>query len=365
MDFSRITLAPLAAYELMNGGSGRALNMNKAIPTIKDVAEAAGVSKSTVSRCLNDPSMVRPSTLERVQKAIAEIGYIMDATASEYSRKQSSFVSLLIPSVRSSLFANLTDGVESVANAAGLTVLIGQHQYSAVKERALLESWMQRRLCGLIVTGLFDSNLDLLPRFKALDIPCVITYERMKSLDCNYAGIDNPEAASRAIEYLISLNHKRIAVVIASGQFRRARKRLEGVIAALKRNGLAILPEYIIETVPTILNGSEAAMRLLSLPKPPTAIFCVGDALAMGAMASIKESGRRIPEDISVIGFDDADFAAYCDPPLTTVRIPSFQMGELAMKIIHELKDGKSDVTRMYKLPTELILRKSCGICRE
>ena len=339
--------------------------MSKALPTIKDVAQLAGVSKATVSRCLNSPSKVRPATLAKVQEAIAETGYIMDATASEYSRKQSSFVSLLIPSVRSSLFANLTDGVESVANTEGLTVLIGQHQYSAEKERALLESWLQRRLCGLIVTGLFDSNLGLLPKFQDLEIPCVIVYERMPQQDCNSAGVDNMEASAQAIEYLISLNHRRIAVVIGPTRIRRARKRLEGVMAALERNGLDIPPEYIIETVPTILNGNEAAIRLLSLETPPTAVFCVGDALAMGAMAAIKDHGLRIPDDMSVIGFDDADFAAYCDPPLTTVRIPSFQMGELAMKIIHELKDGKPGVTRMYKLPTEIILRKSCGICKQ
>ena len=339
--------------------------MNKALPTIKDVASLAGVSKATVSRCLNDPSKVRPATLTRVQKAISETGYIMDATASEYSRKQSSFVSLLIRRSGVPLFANLTDGVESVANTQGLTVLIGQHQYSAEKERALLESWLQRRLLGLIVTGLFDSNLDLLSKFKVLDIPCVIVYERMPQQDCNSAGVDNMEASAQAIEYLISLKHERIAVVIGPTRIRRARKRLEGVMAALKRNGLGIPPEYIIETVPTILNGNEAATRLLSLDTPPTALFCVGDALAMGAMAAIRESGRRIPEDISVIGFDDADFAAYCDPPLTTVRIPSFQMGELAMKIIDEVKDGKPGVTRMYKLPTEIILRKSCGICKQ
>ena len=339
--------------------------MNKAIPTIKDVAKMAGVSKATVSRCLNSPSLVKPSTLERVKNAIAETGYIMDATASEYSRKQSSFVSLLIPSVRSSLFANMTDGVESVANAEGLTVLIGQTQYSAEKERALLKSWMQRRLCGLIVTGLFDSNLDLLPKFKEFDVPCVITYESVKDNDFNYAGVDNFEAAVQAIEYLISLKHRKIAVVIGPTQIRRARKRLEGVMDAMQKHGLKIPPEYIIETTPTVLNGSEAAARLLSLNSPPTAIFCVGDALAMGAMASIKESGLNIPQDISVIGFDDADFAAYCDPPLTTVRIPSFKMGELAMQIIHELKDGKSSATKLFKLPTEIILRKSCGICRQ
>ena len=194
-----------------------------------------------------------------------------------------------------------------------------------------------------------------------MGIPTVVTYEILSGDDINYVGLDNFEAAYRATEYLLSLGHRKIATIMGpfSG-IRRARRRLEGYISALEKNGIERRSEYILESEPTLLDGKEGAARLLSLDEPPTAVFCAGDALAMGAITEMKACGLKVPGDVSIMGFDDIEFAGFCDPALTTIKLPSYEMGRLAMKVIVDSGTANSQF-RQYKLQTDLVIRASCA----
>jgi DNA-binding LacI/PurR family transcriptional regulator len=140
----------------------------------------------------------------------------------------------------------------------------------------------------------------------------------------------------------------------------RARRRLEGYRSALERNGLIFDPNLVLERMPTLKEGKEAMAELLSLPDRPSAVFAASDMLALGAMAAVKEAGLRIPQDVSVAGFDDIDFAAYCDPPLTTVRVPAREMGEAAVSMLVDMIEGRCKDPQRVTLPTEVVIRESC-----
>jgi len=337
------------------------MGLRKKVPSMHDVAVLADVSKATVSRCVNSPHIVQPATLQRVVAAMNQLGYEGNRAKPDAFPESTAIVALMIPTVRSSLFAETTYGVEKIARAHNHHVLIGNSQYSAENERAFLELWLKLPLRGLILTGFFDSNRDLVHKFAGRGIPCVVTYETLANDGVNYVGVDNFEASYRATAYLMSLGHHNIASILGpfSG-IRRTRRRLDGYVAALAGGGIDRRDDYIIETEPTLRDGKEAAARLLSLDEPPTAIFCAGDALAMGAIAQIKDAGLKVPDDLSVMGFDDIDFAAFCDPPLTTVKLPSYEMGQLAMKVLLDTgRTGKQH--RQYRLKTDLVIRHSCA----
>lgn len=326
-----------------------------------DVAALAHVSKATISRYLNSPSDVSPHTRQKIAEAIKKTGYMLRRGGCHYAKNIRPIVALMIPTVRSSLFASTTFGVEKTARKNGFHVLIGNTHYSAEIERDLLDLWLDLPLSGVILTGFFESNRDLVNKFMDLGIPCTVTYEVLPDDSISYVGIDNFEAARRATDYLLSLGHVNIATIMGpfSG-IRRTRRRLEGYRHSLESHGISVRPDYIIETEPTLLHGKEATARLLALSEPPTAIFCAGDALAMGAIAQAKEVNLDVPQDISIMGFDDIEFAAVCSPPLTTVRLPSYQMGQLAMNIILDSFKGNGQ-PRQYKLETDVVIRASCS----
>jgi DNA-binding LacI/PurR family transcriptional regulator len=194
------------------------------------------------------------------------------------------------------------------------------------------------------------------------NIHCVVTYENLEDSDINYIGIDNFKAAYDATNYLISLRHKRIGLII--GPYRkmgRLLKRFKGYKQALKDRSIEFDPSLVISTEPGLLEGKQAMHQMLSLPEPPTAVFAVSDHLAIGALSSIKQAGLQVPGDISLVGFDGVELAAYCDPPLTTVRVPAREMGRLAARVLMELISNKARQTLQYCLDVDLIIRKSCS----
>jgi DNA-binding LacI/PurR family transcriptional regulator len=179
-----------------------------------------------------------------------------------------------------------------------------------------------------------------------------------KNIHC--VGFDNFKAAYQAAEYLISLGHKRIGLIVGPfSRIDRVKLRLEGYRKALEVNGIPYDPSLVVENDYTLLDGKEAMHRLCSLPERPTAIFAASDVLAMGALSAACERRLKVPQDISIVGFDDIDIAAFCVPPLTTVRVPAYEMGDLAMKILLEKIEGGSAGITQYSLETNLVIRAS------
>lgn len=343
-------------------GEGFEVNLVSKKLTMQDIADLAGVSKATVSRCIHSPHLVRPEKRQRIREIIESHHYVYDAIAGDLSRKRSSVIGLIIPTIKSSIFASSTHGIQEYARQNGFSVLIGNSNYDPESEAALLKLFQQRRVAGLILTGITTGVKDLLGELGRGGIPCVVTWETVDNDSISYAGFDNFKAAFTMTEYLIRLQHRRIGLIIGPySRVGRVRLRLEGYRAALEAHGIAFDQSLVMERGYTLMEGKEAMARLLSKPLRPTAVFAASDVLAMGALAAARERGIKVPEDVSVAGFDDIDFAAYCIPALTTIRVPAYEMGQLAVKVLLDLIEGDTGEIRQYCLDTDLIIRGSCA----
>ena len=330
--------------------------------TIQDIAKAAGVSKATVSRAIHSPQLVKRNTLDRIQLIMESRDYVYDAVAGDLARKKSSIIGLIIPTIKNSIFSSTVYGIQQKAEEYGYTTIIGNSNYDMETEIRLMKLFQQRRVAGLIVTGLSAGSLKRIESLVQQEVPSVVTWELPDSDTVSFAGFDNFKAAYSMTEYLIRLKHLRIGLIIGPyTRIDRARKRFEGYLAALKNHGIVYDPDLIVESNYTIIDGKEGMHRLLSLTERPTAVFAVSDVLAMGALSAIKEKGLNVPKDISLAGFDDIEFAAFLDPPLTTVKIPAYEMGQLAVKALFDLINSGSKSIKQYRLSTDLIIRESCG----
>ena len=330
--------------------------------TMKDMAELAGVSATTVSRVFHSPKMVKSETRERVLHICKQNKYVYNATAGDLSRKNSTVVGMIVPTTKNSVFGDSIQGVQEKAQELGYSIMIGNSNYDNRAERKLLQRFRERQVAGLILAGFTFGQERFTKNLIESGIPCIVTSERLDDQSMSYVGYDNQKAAYTVTEYLIGLKHRRIALLIGPcSKMSRVKKRLEGYKLALEDHGIPYDPSQVIEREPTLIDGKEAMGVLLSLKKRPTAVFAASDWLAIGGLAAIKERGLRVPEDISLAGFDDIDIAAYCDPPLTTVRIPAYEMGRIAMRALAEIIKNDESGVRQYCLDTDLIVRESCA----
>ena len=334
--------------------------MNKL--TMKHIAEMAAVSTTTVSRVFHSPQLVRSETRDRVLRISKKNKYIYNATAGDLSRKSSKVLGVLIPTAKNSIFGNSITAIQEAAQENGFSIMLGNTHYDSGIEKNLLQRFQERQIAGLILTGFNLGQEPFIKELVEMGIPCVVIWEKLDNNMISYVGFDNFKATFTMTEYLIGLKHKRIGLLIGPfTKMGRVTKRLEGYMSALEKNGIPFDPSLVIEREPTLIDGKEAMGVLLSLPEPPTAVFAASDWLAIGGLAAIKERGLHVPEDISLAGFDDIDVAAYCDPPLTTMRVPAYEMGQQAMSVLLEMINNNGTAIRQYCLETDLIIRKSCS----
>ncbi|MGO9116272.1 MAG: LacI family DNA-binding transcriptional regulator [Desulfomonilaceae bacterium] len=329
--------------------------------TMQDIAALAGVSVATVSRAIHTPQFVRSKTRERVLSIIEKHGYVYNAAAGDFSRNKSTVIGLLIPTTEAPLFASTILAIQERANDKGYSILLGNTQYDYQTESNLLQRFEERRLAGVILTGFNIGQENRVKKLADSGVPCFIIWEKPDNPALSYVGLDNYRAAYSMTNYLASLHHTRIGLMIGLyTKVGRVRKRYEGFMACLKDLGLECRPEWIVETVPTLQGGKDSMSRILSLQDRPTAIFAASDVLAIGALAAVRAAGLRVPEDLSLAGFDDIEFAAYCDPPLTTVRVPGYEIGRIAVDMLLEGIERNSTQARHCCLDTEIIVRGSC-----
>jgi DNA-binding LacI/PurR family transcriptional regulator len=326
----------------------------------------AGISKSTVSRAINTPHLVRRETLQRIQKVMDERHYVYDAIAGELSSKKNApALGLITPTIRVPAFAEMASAIQEKAQERGYSIIFANSQYNLETETELLNLFLQRRVSGIILTG--SSNKKKLAKFLTdRRIPYVFVWETIDDASISFIGYDNFKSSYDMTEYLINLNHERIGLITGpSLRIERIKQRLDGYIATLKNYHIAYDPSMVVVRNDTHLDGKDAARKLLAQSRPPTAIAVAASPLvAIGALAGIKDKGLKVPEDISIIALGDIEYAADCDPPLTTMRIPALQMGGLAVTVLLDMiEQGQTD-SRQYCLDTDLIIRKSCCACR-
>ncbi|HUF38431.1 MAG TPA: LacI family DNA-binding transcriptional regulator [Anaerolineales bacterium] len=328
--------------------------------TLEMIAETAGVSRSTVSRVVNDHPNVRPEVRERVQKVINETGYQPHAAARSLASRRTHMLGLVIPRSVQHFFSDpyfprLTQGIAEACNAADYTLSLFL-LHTADDEKKLIPRISRRgMLDGIIIqsTHLRDS---VIPDISEGQVPFLVAGRPMNAPNASFIDVDNVSGAMKAVQHLIGLGRRRIATVAGSPDTAAGLDRLTGYRRALKENGLAIDEDLITAGDFTEPGGYEAAGRLLE--RQPDAIFCGSDMMAVGVLRRLKEAGVRVPEEISIVGYDDLPPARLTDPPLTTIRQPIRRFGVRAVQTLTEMVSHPNQgQVRVILDATELVVR--------
>jgi len=329
--------------------------------SIKDVARIAGVSTATVSRAIATPDKVSIKSRQRVNKAIEQTGYVTNTLARNFRRRRTNMVLVLIPDICNPFFAEVIKGIEHTAHKHDYHVLLGDTQYDPNSEKAYAQLIAQRQADGIITLGEripFDHKKGLSevdPQWPPLAMAC----EYHESIPLPTVCIDNFQASFEAISHLTQLGHRHIAYINGPSHSPICEDRLKGYQQAMQAIHIKPQSEWIEEGNFSMASGEQAMKRLLKLDTPPTAVFAANDEMAIGAMSAIKAQGLNIPKDISVIGFDDIDYAQYSDPPLTTIRQPTHLLGENVMQQMLSLLENNSVDEQHIVLEHKLIVRAS------
>jgi LacI family repressor for deo operon, udp, cdd, tsx, nupC, and nupG len=316
-------------------------------PRMEDIARLAGVSVSTVSRALAGSPKVTPETRARIEAAVRATGYVVNQVAQGLRLQRSRQLLVLLPTIANPFFAEVVQGVEEAAQAAGHGVLVGSTEGDAEREAALARQLLTGGVDGLILlTGRVPPALDL----AAYRDQVVAVSETIEGAGLPVIGIDNEAAAAAAMAHLRGLGHARIAHIGGPPGNVLTAQRLRGWRRGLPA-GEAMEPVFGDFTM---ASGEAAMQRLLARGPRPSAVFCANDEMAIGAMKAAREAGLLVPGDISIVGFDDISFAAFTDPPLTTIHQPRRAFGRAAVAV---LLAGAAPET----LGFELVVRGSAG----
>jgi len=341
----------------------RLLHKNNGATTIKDIAAIAGVSTATVSRAISSPEKVRSETRDRIVAIMRKHHFVADGLAMGLASHQSRTIGLIIPTIANSIYASSTQAIQKRVQAEGYTVLVGISEFSTKGEAELVHRLLERRVDGLILTGATREQ-DLYDKVVHNNVPFVITWQLAGSNRQPAISFDNYKAALPAVEHLLALGHQRVGLICGRTDVNdRAFERRRAYEECLTRHGLAIDKRLIHECEFEMFQGRTAMSRMIALPDPPTAVFCANDIQAVGAIAACHDANLVVPQDISIIGFDDLPIAQCTVPPLTTIRVPAYEMGTRAADALIDAIRGQGEVETL-ELPTDLILRHSTTTCK-
>jgi LacI family transcriptional regulator len=331
---------------------------NPGQPTLEDVARAAKVSTATISRSINEPDKVATATRERIQEAIHKLGYTPNVGGRILASRRSNTVGAIIPTMSNSMFAGGLQAFQQVLAESGVTMLVASSGYDAAEELRQIRSLMTHGADGLLLIGAVRP--DETTRFLRMrNIPCVLAWSYHNDDDRVFAGFDNIKAARLITRQVLDLGHRRIAMIAgdATGND-RARDRIEGVKRAIKNHHSQARLTAVLETPYSIQNGSDAFEQLMSDPNPPSAVVCGNDVLAAGAILRAREKGIKVPDNVSITGFDDISLASVVTPALTTIRVPQLEMGQAAARLLLEQLRSETKPTSI-EFDTQIVFRES------
>lgn len=334
--------------------------------SIEDIARVAGVSHSTVSRALHDSPLISESTRARIQSLAREMGYTPNAIAQSLHTRQTSSIGLVITSIADPFLNDVVNGVEEIASAHGFSVLLSTSHNDAEQEMEVIERFRRRRVDGILVASSRLTSA-YTERLVQLQVPTVLINSQAESPDglLHWVAVDDYQGAKLAIEHLLQLKHRAIGYLSVGSRPRSAHQRLEGYQSALAEAGLVGREAWVLSVPGTqaspeedVLAGQQGLPSLLTAGV--TAVFCANDMIAIGALQACRERGIAVPEQLSVIGFDDIMVASYVTPALTTIRQPKAELGRLATRTLLDLFDNRP-VYNHTLLPT-LTVRASTGV---
>lgn len=353
--------------------------------TIVDIARLAGVSKSTVSRVLNQNARVDPETRKQVLRVIEEHDFAPSLNAKGL-KGQSQLIGMLVPALTWSLIVEIIQGIAQVVEQSAYEIIL--YNFSTYKDfGTVLDRVVATKLTGGLLAMIQTQSPAHLIELYQQGIPVVLVNNIGLRTDLPLVVADNYGGAYKAVQYLLSLGHKRIAYINGPTEYPCAGDRYQGYCDALKDAGLTPNPELFQQGRFEVTSGRRCAEALLSLEEPPTAIFSANDDMGYGVLDIAKVRGLRVPEDLSVIGFDDIPPSASTHPALTTIRQPFREMGQCAVELLLSLLDPQYPFSENWKkfainyrpalsvsserheeapmqiqLPTELVVRESCGV---
>jgi LacI family transcriptional regulator len=333
----------------------------KSPATIVDIAVAAGVSKSTVSLVLNGDKRVRAETRGRVEAAIARLGYIYNRSAATLRGATSSLVGLVINDLTNPFFAELAAGIEDALFKLGLVPILANTNESSERQGQVLRSLREHGVAGIIMSPARGTEAWTLVHHLPRSIPLVLTTRRISGSPLPYVGAANGSGAHQAVAHLVRLGHRRIGFLGGDANMTTHREREAGWREALMEAGISVDDKLVTPGAPTRRGGFEAMQGVLAMPRPPSAVLCYNDIVAIGATRALIGRGMTPGQDMAVIGFDDIAEAQDNAPPLTTISADTKHLGARCAQSLLGLIRGEDPAGLSYSGKTKLIIRESCG----
>jgi LacI family transcriptional regulator len=330
------------------------------LATIQDVARRAGVSTATVSRVMSGRGYVSPASREQVLSAADALGYMPNGLARDLKTRRSCLVALLVPEIVNSFYTTISRGVEDVANASGLQVILGNTDENVAKERAYVELMFSTRVDGVIIAPAGRTAAPLQPLL-ANSVPTVLVDRSVQGFPADVVRGDSMVGIQILSRHLLELGHRRIALINGHPDTSVARDREARFRVALTDAHVAI-DERLISSGTWFVDDAETRTGAILDNDPPTAILATNNFMAIGALRALRERGRRVPDDVALACFDDIPEAAEVDPFLTALAQPAYTMGTLAMQLLLERINGTfRDSPREIVLSSHLLVRRSSG----
>lgn len=348
-------------------------------PTLPDVARAAGVSTATAARALGGYGSVRADTRQKVQAAAAELGYRANSLARSLITGSTDTIGVVLADIENTFFARALRGIADTAHAEGLEVVLVNSDEDLDNERNAVRVLTEKRVDGLVVCPAEARDVSHLRAVVDAGIPLVLLDRRVPRLAADVVGIDNRAAARQATEHLLAAGHTRVGLLTGgdpalgaalqapglAGVERLAATtvgtRAAGYRDALLAAGLSVDPALLSAEGFHRADAAAATRRLLQLPDPPTALLTLDSLLSLGALQAVREFGLSCPDDVSIVGFDDAEWALVTSPPLTVVAQPVYDIGAESCRLLLRRMRGSTGRPIRKALPTELIVRGSVG----
>ena len=330
------------------------------VPTLADVAQRAGVSTATVSRCLNAPDLVVPETRARVLAAVDALGYAPNHSARALAARRTNTVGAVIPTMENAIFARGLQAFQEALGQQRSTLLVASSAYRATLEAEQIRTLVARGADALLLIG-YHRAPELYAFLARRAVPALVAWSYDATNPQPAIGFDNRRAMAQLVDAVLDRGHRRLGMISApTADNDRARERVAGVRHAMAAAGLAAERLTLIETPYGIETGGAALHEILAQAPDTTAVVCGNDVLAVGALRAAKALGRRVPEDLSITGFDDIELAELTEPALATVHVPHREMGRRAAAMLLGGVAGAAPLTSV-ELPTRLCLRPSLG----
>jgi LacI family transcriptional regulator len=331
---------------------------------VRDVAQRARVSTSTVSHVLNRTRYVSDELRERVLAAMQDLDYQPNAAARSLTLKRTNTIGLIVPDIRNPFFASVARGVEDVAQHLGYTVVLCNCDEDAAKESACLRALQTRQVDGLLVSseGAADAHLARLVR---AGLPIVLVDRELPDLHAPAVVLDNAAGAHAAVRHLLSRGHRRIAMLTGRPSISTGAERIAGYRRALNEAGLEVDDRLVVASASTCEGGATATHAVLEVAPPPTAIFSGNNLVSVGALLALANRGLRVPEDVAVVSFDDLPYpwADAFRPHLTTVARPTYELGcKAAETLVNLLRSPSARPAERIVLEGTLLVRESSGL---